>query len=249
MSRVILTLVLAIVVARAQAYQAYKDLLLPEARHVSSVVTDWEGKPIAGARIDHSDLRRRAVETDSQGKFELDTRAAALVVRKAGFRSMFFRTTESIPSRMVLEAATQGFPVCGSKGPYMGIAGWGASFQFLETPGVRESVQDRDIDYGMRFYSVRTKSGKRSIRHGAGPMWGAGWPWDPDVWQSVTYEEVSYAEGPTIIIDARGVLPNGEHWRSLGKFGESATYSGVDSETSDILNRVLDSACVKAASR
>jgi hypothetical protein len=84
--------------------------------------------------------------------------------------------------------------------------------------------------------------------HGSGPLWSFGLPFDQDFWRSVKYEEVRYEIGGLTIIDARGEFPNGRRWRSLGKFGESASYSDVDQETAKILDKLLDGACLKAAS-
>jgi hypothetical protein len=54
-----------------------------------------------------------------------------------------------------------------------------------------------------------------------------------------------YENGGLRIIDAQGEFPNGDRWRSLGKFGESASYTGVDPTTAKILDKFLDGACLK----
>jgi len=48
-----------------------------------------------------------------------------------------------------------------------------------------------------------------------------------DVWRSLKYEEASYDVDGLVIIDARGQLSNGNRWRYLGKFVESASYSNM----------------------
>ena len=78
----------------------------------------------------------------------------------------------------------------------------------------------------------------------AEPMWTFGIPSDRDVWQSVKYVETAYQVGRTTVLDARGQLPNGDRWRDLGKFGESASYSDVDESTARILDKFLDGACI-----
>ena len=60
------------------------------------------------------------------------------------------------------------------------------------------------------------------------------------LWRSVKYEEVTFDWGGVTIIDARGQLPNGNRWRYLGMFGESASYSDMDEATAKILDRFLD---------
>lgn len=197
-------------VARMQG-QTYQDLLLAQERHIVGVVVDPEGKPVVEAHIDHSADRQHEHQTDSAGKFELDTRAPVLVARKAGFRSELVRTQDATSVRVTLQKLSESrvFPTCPKTGEYDGIDGWGASFQFPRTLGVRASPQGQDIDYGARSYYVDTKRGAKGIMHGSGPMWSLGTPLDRDVWRSVKYEELTFDVGGLTIIDARGQLPNG----------------------------------------
>jgi hypothetical protein len=242
----IISVGLGFVVARMQG-QGIGNLLLPESRHIMGVVIDEEGNPIAEARIDHANDRLKAHRTDSEGRFELDTRAPAFIVRKAGFRSELVRTQEVTSLRITLQKIerNRSFPTCSNTGQYLGIDGWGASFQFLKVAGIKASAQGHDIDYGNRSYYVDTEGGPRGIRHGSGPMWSFGIPIDQDVWRSVKYDEVTFAVGRLTIIDARGQFADATRWRELGKFGESASYSGVDEAIAKILDQFLDGACLK----
>jgi hypothetical protein len=63
--------------------QGLRDLLLPENRHIVGTVVDPEGKPIPGAPLEHADYQQTH-QTDSNGRFELDTQAPVIVIRKAG---------------------------------------------------------------------------------------------------------------------------------------------------------------------
>lgn len=105
--------------------------------------------------------------------------------------------------------------------------------------------QFHDVDYGARTYYIKTKKGPKGIQHGSGPLWGFGTPFEKDIWSSVRYDEATYDVAGVIIIDARGQLPNGSWWRSVGKFGESASYSDVDEATAKILDQLLDGACLE----
>jgi hypothetical protein len=214
------------------------------------VVVDPEGKPVDGARIDHSNNRGPALQTDSEGRFELDTRAPVLVIRKSGFRSELVLAQDASEVRVILQklSANQTFPTCSTGGRYYKIDGWMAWFQFPRRRGVKATRQVHDIDYSMRGYYVETNQGK-GIRHGSGMFWSLEVPPDEDVWRSVKYEEVRYEAGDLTIVDARGQLPNGNRWRYLGKFGESASYSDVDEATAKILDRFLDGACLKSTPR
>lgn len=226
--------------------QTRNSLLLPESRRVTGVVIDSAGMPVANAHLDHTGDLRRAHTTDSEGRFELDTRAPAIVIRKGGFRSELLPNRDATEVRITLqEQKVSRFSTCSSRGQYQGIEGWGASFEFPKVQNVKASQQGRDIDYGMRFYYLKTKQGAKGIGHGSGPMWSIGIPLDEDIWRSVAYEEVTYDDEGKKIIDARGKLANGSRWRYLGKFGESASYSDADESAAKILDQVLDGACLK----
>ncbi|MCC6264879.1 MAG: carboxypeptidase regulatory-like domain-containing protein [Bryobacterales bacterium] len=229
--------------------QIGKDLLLPDAVRVAGVVVDSEGKPIAKAQIDHSNDYTQAHETDADGRFELVTRAPVVVVRKQGYRSQAARTQDAKELRIALEGSGEGssYPICPKNRSYAGIGVW-ATLHFPRVPHVKVSRQRADIDYVARDYYIKTESGPRGIRHGSGPMWGFGIPFNEDVWGSVEYLETTYDFNGVTIIDARGQHADGTRWRYLGMVGESAFYSGVDAKTSRILDQVLDGGCMEPAS-
>jgi hypothetical protein len=228
--------------------QTIRDLLLPGPRHFAGRVSDTAGSPVPGARIDHTSDHLHAYQTDAAGRFDVDTRAPAVVIRKAGFQSVWVRT-QNAPIRITLQRVSQvrAFPVCSPTGRYEGIEGWGAAFEFLKMAGIKSSKQGRDIDYGVRNYYVKTKRGPKGVLHGSGPLWSFGLPVDRDVWRSVKYEEVTYENGGQPIIDARGEFANGDRWRSLGKFGESASYSDVEPATAKTLDKFLEGSCLRSA--
>lgn len=228
--------------------QRLKDFRLPgDRRHVVGTVVDPDGKPVPEAHIDYSNDSRQLHQTDTNGGFELDTQAPAIVIRKAGFQSEWLRMQDATELRVILRklTGTRTFPSCPVTGQFEGINGWGASFQFLKVPGVTAGKQGRDADYGARSYYINASQGPKAIMHGSGPMWSFGTPTDQDVWRSVTYEEITYDFGGFQVMDARGQFQNGNRWRYLGKFGESASYSDVDEVTAKALDKFLDGACIK----
>jgi hypothetical protein len=247
MWRIVAVIVWAIVVMRAQPP---KDLLLPKSRHMVGFVVDSGGKPVARADIDHANDPRQAYQTDSNGRFELDTRAPSVVIRKLGFQSEFVLTQDAMDLRITLQKVDEKrpFPSCSKTRSDTGLDGWGAAFVFPEVRDVKASRQQDDVDYGARSYYVETKSGPKSVTHASGPMWSSGTPSDQDVWRSVKYQETTYDFGGSPIIDARGQLSNGLRWRHLGKFGESASYSDLDEATAKILDSFLDGACATSIS-
>lgn len=238
------TLIAAVIItAGLLNAQAHRDLLLPKGQSISGTVLDPDGKPIAGARIQHSNIRSATVQTDAAGKFELQTPAPALVIRKAGYRSQWLRTTDSPTVQIILQPSGLQIRACPRTEPCESITGWGAEFCFPRVPGVTASRQGQDIDYGIRGYVI--DNSKAGIRHGSGPLWSFGLPSDDDVWQSVEYRETVFGASPPLTIDARGRTADGKHWRNLGRPGESASYRDVDEADALLLDRVLDGVCIR----
>jgi hypothetical protein len=239
-----------IVVIGSLSGQPIPGLLLHDARHISGTVFDVGGNPVEGASIDHTGDFRHAYQTDAQGKFELDTRAPALVIRKAGLQSEFIRTQNAAEIRVTLQKLSQlQFPPCSSAGPPGGSEGRDSSFEFRETAKVKQGRQGQDIDYSTRNYYAQTELGRKWIVHGSGAMWSFGTPVEQDVWRSAIYKEVVYDGAGQRIIDARGIFSNGQRWRTLAKFGETASYSDVDQATATLFDDFLDRACLKFVAR
>jgi hypothetical protein len=73
MWKIVAGVILALACIQAQAF---KDFLRPQARHIVGIVVDPEGKPVAEARIDHSNDRpyaHQSVKNDlSQPAQQLD---------------------------------------------------------------------------------------------------------------------------------------------------------------------------------
>jgi hypothetical protein len=230
--------------------QAWKKYLLPQPRQLSGIVVDQQGRPIQAVSIKHTgEIPVRGHETDAQGRFEFKTDAPAIVFRKEGYDSVFVRNDVS-DIRIVLNSSHPAeFHDCQSTARLVSIDGWRASFAFQQIEEVTVSSQGRDIDYGARNYSIGKGKSARGIMHGSGPMWDFGTPSDFDVWRSVQYEETLFTKGEITIRVARGQFSNGNRWRYLGQFGESASYSDVEPGSADILDKFLDGACWKTQPR
>lgn len=224
-------------IVRIQYNGPEKIQRLTPAITVSGIVVDANGQPLKEVQIDHiGQIRGKSqCKTDAQGHFTIHTNVPAFVFRKPGFRSSFFRSQNALDLRVTLIAHEKTINKS-AEGPCDSIQEWGASFCFPKVPGVTAGKQVNDIDYGMRYYTVETKSGKKAIRHGSGPLWSFGTPSDDDIWKSVEYSEIVYNG----IIDARGKTASGKVWRYLGKFGESASYDDLDPEAIQPLDQVLD---------
>jgi hypothetical protein len=218
---------------------------------MAGFVVDAEGKPVVGAVIDHTGDIHKAYVTNSEGKFVLDTRAPAIVVRLEGYKSKRVATQASTTVKITLQRLPERrqIPICSPKGDYYRIEESSALLLFPVPPGVEAAVQGADADYASRGYYLHTDQGYKWISHGSGPFYTFGLPLDDDVWLSVEYEEVTYGAGGETIVDARGKYPNGNRWRYLGRSGESASYSNIDETTARTFDKFLDGVCLAAGSR
>jgi len=225
--------------------QAERVLMLQSPVYLSGVVTNTDGKALADVWIQHASLKYPSGKTDAQGQFDITTQAPAIVFRKDGFNGSYYRVQRDDTLQIKLEPARL-FLACRSSADCVSLKGWPSRFCFQRVRGVKVTAQGNDIDYGQRWFVIKTPAGKRVIQHGAGGMWSFGLPFDQDVWSATQYSETDYRDPDGfLIIDARGKNVNGECWRVLGHFGETASYRKVPAQQAGLLDKVLDSTCVK----
>jgi hypothetical protein len=216
-------------------------LLGADRRTIRGVVVDEQEKPIVGACLDHYGAIYCNTRTDALGRFQIDTAASAMVVRKPRYAPQ--RVSISGDAlRIVLVSDNAAAPVCQRRCDD-GIHG---QFCFPYQEGVKATRPFNDVDYTARSYIARAGRERAGIMHGQGPSWSLGLPRARDVWESREYSERDYVWGPElIVVDARGKSADGTAWRYLGTLGESASYSGVKSDVLvQVLDRVLDGFCM-----
>ena len=234
--------VLGLALAQSQKEQ---DLLLPSRVTIAGVVTDSDGKPLSDVWINHTGGRMENLKTDSQGRFEITTRAPAIVFRKSGFQSKYWRVSEDHNLTIALAGPAPRARKCRALSGCLGLKEFLSQFCLPVVRGVNVK-QSNDIDYGQRWFTIKTQSGMTGIQHAAGPMWGPGLPFDQDVWSARDYVETSYLDPAGYgVLDARGKSPDGKSWRVLGRVFETASYRDVSERDAALLDRVLDGACVQ----
>jgi len=219
--------------------------MLPSPVRVSGVVTDSDGKPLSEVSIDHTGVGY--VRSDSSGRFDIQTRAPAIVFRKDGFHSKYLRVTGAEELKIVLSGPAPRFRECGAFSGCISLKGLGfmSTFCLPRVSGVNVSKQNNDIDYSQRSFGFATPNGYVGIQHAAGGHWGSGRPLDEQVWSAEEYVETTYRDRDGfLIIDARGKAHDGRHWRVLGHVFETAAYRNASRENTALLGRVLDGACV-----
>ena len=221
---------------------------LSSAVTLSGVVTDVSGTPIASVSIDHSGSRSGIVKTDGEGKFEVTTRAPAVVFRKSGLQSRYVRLEPGKSAGLTIRLDGSAPPAreCGPHASCSSLRYFGSAFCLPEIQGVKAGKQSNDVDYGQRVFWIAATGGKVGLRHAAGPMWGSGLPSDEEVWDASEYREIDYRdEDGHLIVDARGRSSDGKYWRELGHAFESVSYRGVSERDTILLDRLLDGACVQ----
>ena len=198
------------------------------AAKISGIVTDESGRPVAGARLDHlgevvvvgppsyNDPNQR--QTDREGHFEVITGKPAFVIRKPGYESQRILVNADQEVKVTLRALKT--PSC------------------TINPKPKAKTKDAsDIDYQATWMYIETPHGPMGILSGHGYAYSFGAPLDDRVWRSSEYFEVMY---PDRVIDARGREANGEYWRSQTWFGAATHYSGMDRETAEKLDCLMD---------
>lgn len=215
-------------------------------RTISGRVTDEAGQPIAEAHIDYTGDVFEEFQTDGQGRFTVATKAPAIVIRKAGYRSELAKLSSS-EIRVTLHSEPRtSFPTCPGSPSERAV---GFSFDFRIPPS-DEVAQDRkgsDVDTFFVTYRVKSRRSSSQIGFVGGPLLGDGrLLLEDDVWNAVQFKESTFGFGEAIITDVRGADKRGRHWRYIGWFGEYFWYRDADSETAGIFDRFLDRLCLES---
>jgi hypothetical protein len=208
---------------------------IASAQTISGIVVDEKGAPLDDVRVEYKKV------TNSDGRFA--NVPVPTVLRKSGYSSVFVRDGATDLHVVMKKASVGGLPQCTKRCET--VEGWQTSFCFPAPPGF-ETDQGADVDYGMRRFMLKTKSGWIGVGHGAGPMWSFGFPLQSDIAKSVEYSEKTFNWNglADAIIDARGKTAAGTYWRWIGKLAESASYSNVTENSARLLDQVLDGACL-----
>jgi hypothetical protein len=238
-------LLAALAMAHLSAQPA-QDLLLPESRHIFGIVVDSSGSPIPDAAVVYTGGPR--VDTNAEGRFELDTRAPQFIIVKPGYRGALVRTETTDAPRITLQRLkeTMVFPTCPTTAGRVGLKWGNARLLFPKIRGMIAGPEGRGDHCSWRTYSIKPGQGPPVIGHIQGVQMGGG-PSDREIWRSRTYEDIDYTVGDEVVFDIRGEFANGNRWRCLGRFLESACYSDVDPAAAKIFDRFLDGACLAPA--
>jgi hypothetical protein len=232
--------------AQAQSRKE-QSVLLPSPVTLAGVVTDSDGKPLSDVWINHTGRRMENLKTNAYGRFEITIQAPAIVFRKSGFQSRYWRVSEDRNLTIALTGPAPRAKTCRALSGCLALKEFLSQFCLPVVPGVNVK-KSNDIDYGQRWFWIKTQSEKAGIQHAAGPLWGPGLPFDEDVWSARDYVEKSYRDPDGYgVLDARGKSSDGKSWRVLGRVFETAYYRDVSEQDAALLDRVLDGAYVQPA--
>jgi hypothetical protein len=239
--RILTAIALCGATAVSQRLTWYEKLLLLQApQAVTGVVLDDAGTPVAGAHIDHSDVQaREQLFSDDHGRFQIRTRAPALIVRKLGYDGQLVRLLKTQSIHVVLHRSTRRLAVCAAHCRTLDTSA--SAFCLPAIVGVQSGDQGRYEDTFVRAFTL---GGSEEMLHGAGAHWSLGIPYTGDVWESSDYSERSFLGKGADMVDARGIAPGGKRWRYLGRFGESVAYYEAEPATAAAFDRVIDGVCL-----
>jgi len=228
--------------------QTDKLYLLPSPVKLSGVVTDAAGHPLSEVWISHAGPGVANSKTDPNGRFEIETRAPAIVFRKGGFQSKYLRIDNKREKSLaiILAGPAPQMRSCSGSPGCISLDSFGSAFCLPKIHSVNVSKQGNDVDYGCRSFWIRTPGGKAGVQHCSGGLWGSGFPFDQDVWSAEEYTEIAYQDREGFLItDARGEDPKGKYWRVLGHALETVSYRNASAPDAAMLDRVIDGACIK----
>jgi hypothetical protein len=212
---------------------------------VAGVVMDSVGRPLASVWIHHTGILKENIQTDTRGRFEIATRAPAIVFRKSGFKSQYWRVLENRRLTITLAGSVPPMKPCEATSQCAHLTVLVSGFCLPKLSGVNVAKQGDDSDYNQIIFLVKTPDGKQAIQLAAGATWGPGLPSNEDVWSARDYSETSYIDRKGLnILDARGKSADGKCWRMLGHAFETASYRNVPQQDIALLDQVLDGACL-----
>lgn len=243
----ILALVAGVSVAQEQFDRskepAVQVLLLRQPRHVKVLVAGEDGKPLSEVRVEHANLKGDLV-TDPDGKVEFSTSAPYFVLGRPGYESVRLATEEATDDRATLRKLPAGeqFRVCSQADLSAKVQGWNGVFQLPKARTAKATTEKLDVDYWARGVAAKSRSKLQWGEQGRGPMWG-GIEEDEEVWGSARYKEITYRLGSLSVIDAKSWLHDGTCQRSVGFWGESILYYGLNCDSVQPLDDLIDQAC------
>jgi|GEM_PF-4827401 len=160
-------------------------------------------------------------------------------VRFAPWALLFTASLFLVPSVVSLGQNSQSIPACSNsaKDKFLGDR---LRIQIPQGSIVKRGGDVDYSDYRMGF----GKKTRRSWLYGiSGPHATSGIV--PKDWVSSSsnlFERKSTVDN-TEIIDTKGTLPNGNHWRFVGVLGEKLSYHDVPPEAAAYFDNVMDSIC------
>ncbi len=206
------------------------------------VVTDAEGKPIAGESVWRGGLIE--VKTDGEGRYVVPGGARVISVRVPGYRPRTVVVGDATEINFRLEREVERDAACSPQRFMNFIAGL---MRFRIGREVDEKGTYADVDYSGRVLEFQASDKKYYARTMSGPMCCSGRPVDQTYINSASFSERLWRSGEIVGLDARGISRDGTRWRWMGPLvGEMFEYAGASEEAARVFDAVMDSMCVAA---
>jgi hypothetical protein len=208
-------------------------------------VVDENGRPIAGAFFDHTDMDENEYAerfTNREGIFDIWTHAQRIILRKAGYASAIVHPEDTAKHKFKMNTA-QSFPICPGSKPQSADP-FDASLEFRRASEVVVVKTGMGADYTFTQYGIKDHDNTVQLRRVRSQPWFST-PNDNEVWLSVQYSERTYFVAGIEIVDARGITKEGKRWRELIRMYESLSYHDADPATAKLLDEFLDRTCLQ----
>jgi hypothetical protein len=234
------------VISRVDAVDAQP----PPELGVSGTVTDADGKPVGGVDVYSQTVNCcqpwvSQARSDDAGHFAIRNAGQVVTFLKAGYspRSLVLETGRH-DVQLILESRPADdwqIPTCRASSTDRRFEGLPLSMVMLNGMHSKKIVSGSFVIRGKASYPlIRLFRGDPRTPYGETTSWLFGS-------EKFSQRNVLSAEGKTIGVDSRGVQENGNSWRVVVIPGqETVEYDGATRETSDIFDRIIDSACVQA---
>jgi hypothetical protein len=219
---------------------------------LKGIVTDAQGKPLAGVKVFGSSTnccpaKSDQAETNSAGEFHLDHPGGVIRLRKEGFAPQSFVVRpDAADAHIVLREADNNLTIPQCKKSRRGYTRVG--FQHIGFDLPKHGVQVRggkwDVDYVR--YVIRLNEKASSLELWFGPYAISSQPDDKQFIDSLDFaqREATITGVGSAGMESSGHFANGNSWRRLVFMGAGgATYRDSPPQEAVVYDQIIESAC------
>lgn len=218
------------------------------AAELTGTVRSKSGQPLSGVVV--MSRCRGVAETDVAGSFNLRPPSSA----DCG-KVVFFWAAGFLPQIKIVDESTKEIHAVLEESPSHGRIilacsetrtngrrlGW-----LLRVPVPRGASVERSRGLHGAGWNIKVRSKKRRIKlNGYGGQYAHSYPSDDLILTATELTIQTWRSGKEEGVDLRGRASDGTRWRYFAVFGEEVQYSGVSDEEANMLDNIIDGACVE----